>query len=144
MLQKWVLTEPRFYQKNNSLTIRTISHPELTALRELFYRDRKKIIPETIESFLKDPLVIAVWFMDDGNAVIREAKLCGYHINSQSFTHEENILLSSILHRLYAMESVVERNHNKFRLAIWKKNSREILKDMIRPYVLGSMKYKLG
>ncbi|MEN9524540.1 MAG: endonuclease family [Candidatus Parcubacteria bacterium] len=42
ILKQWILSEPRFYSKNNSLTIHTISHPELTGLHGIFYRDNKK------------------------------------------------------------------------------------------------------
>src|SRR3989344_1626241 len=100
VLQNWILTKPRFYARNNSLTIQTISHPELTSLHEMFYKEKKKIIPEQIESFLKDPLIMAVWFMYDGNAVRNRSELSGYNINSQSFSRDENILLSRILKKL--------------------------------------------
>src|SRR3989338_5236170 len=35
-------------------------------LQRLFYVDSKKLIPTNISSILKDPLTLAVWFMDDG------------------------------------------------------------------------------
>ncbi|OHA26448.1 MAG: hypothetical protein A3C06_02615 [Candidatus Taylorbacteria bacterium RIFCSPHIGHO2_02_FULL_46_13] len=143
-LKKWILTKPRFYERNNSLTIRTISHPELTKLRNVFYEEKRKIVPKSIVDYLQNPLIIAVWFMDDGNAVIRNGKLCGYHINSQSFDWEENKLLAKALEDLHGIKSVIERNHNKPRLAIWRKDSRLKLRNLIKPYILEDMKYKLG
>ncbi|MEK7390763.1 MAG: hypothetical protein AAB635_01345 [Patescibacteria group bacterium] len=144
LLKSIILSKPRFYLKNNSLTIRTISHSELTQLRSTFYKNTKKVIPATIKDFLKDPLVIAVWFMDDGNKVVQKGKLTGYHINSQSFSFKENKLLSSCLHELYGIESIVEKNHNGYRLAIWKKVSRLKFRDLIKPHLLESMMYKIG
>ena len=127
-----------------SLTIRTISHPELTALRSIFYPQGKKIIPHNINDFIEDPLVIAVWFMDDGNAQIRKGKLCGYNINSQSFTYDENLSVLKALNDLYSIECTLEKNHGKFRIGIYRQNSRETFKRLINAHVLQSMKYKLG
>lgn len=107
ILKQCILSEPRFYDGNKSLTIRTISHPELTMLRNIFYPNGKKIIPLNIIEYIENPLTIAIWFMDDGNAVLRKKKLCGYHINSQSFTYDENHLISKVLNDLYSIESIL-------------------------------------
>ena len=144
VLKKLVLTEPRYYDRTKSLAFRTISHPELTMLRNIFYPNGKKIIPLNIKDFIEDPLTIAVWFMDDGNASFRKNKLCGYNINSQSFTYEENLLISKVLNDLYSIECIIEKNHGKFRIAIYRRNSREMFKRLVEPYMLESMKYKLG
>lgn len=144
ILKNYILSEPRFYARNNSMTIRTISHRELTILRNIFYPNGKKMIPLNIKEFIENPLTLAVWFMDDGNAVIRKNKLYGYHINSQSFTYNENHLISKVLNDLYGIESTVEKNHRKYRIAVYKRNSREIFRKLISSYVLKSMLYKLG
>lgn len=144
ILKNYIISGPRFYAKNNSLTIRTISHPELTELRRLFYSNKQKIVPERVREFLEDPFVLAVWFMDDGNAVMRKGKLCGYHLNSQSFSFQENLFLSDSLKELYGIESVLERNHGRCRLAIWKSESRTRLRALLQPLVIPVMSYKLG
>lgn len=144
ILKNYILSEPRFYERNNSLTIRTISHLELTDLRKLFYQNKQKIVPERIREFLEDPIVLAIWFMDDGNAVMRKGKLCGYHINSQSFSFQENMFLSDSIKELYDIESVLEKNHGRYRLAIWRNESRIRFKTLLQPQVIPSMLYKLG
>ncbi|MDP3996337.1 MAG: hypothetical protein Q8P86_01430 [bacterium] len=144
VLKNYILSEPRYYDRNNSLTIRTISHSELSELRNVFYRDKQKIIPQNIQEFLKDPRVLAVWFMDDGNNVIRNGKIIGYHINTQSFTRKENKLLAKCLYAIYGIEALLERNHKRYRLAIWKRDSRLKIRNLVKPYVLESMQYKLG
>lgn len=40
--------------------------PEIGKLRSVFYPDGKKQIPADIATFLKEPLALAVWYMDDG------------------------------------------------------------------------------
>ena len=144
VLKNFILTEPRFYSRNNSLTIRTISHRELTQFRDIFYVKNRKIIPSIIRDYLKDALVIAIWFMDDGNKVVQGGRLKGYHFNSQSFTYDENRTLSLHLKDLHDIESIVEKNHDGYRLAIWKKESRLRLKELIQPYVIKDMLYKIG
>lgn len=144
LLKQWILSEPRYYEKNNSLTIRTISHPELTRLREIFYEGKRKIIPKNISEFIKNPLVLAIWFMDDGNVVINRGKLRGYHLNTQSFTYSENSLLVETLKNYYCINPSIEKNKNSYRLAIYKKESREIFRNLVNDYLLPSMKYKLG
>jgi hypothetical protein len=43
VFREWVLTEPKLDKWNNSFQFRTISHREITGLRDKFYKDGKKI-----------------------------------------------------------------------------------------------------
>ncbi len=144
-LKSLVLTGPQHYGRTNSVWFRTISHPDLTKLHEIFYRDGKKIIPEdVIVAFLSNPITVAVWFMDDGNAVMRKGKLCGYHLNTQSFTRGENELLAEVFLALYEISCTVEKNHGYYRLAIWQEPSRKKFSHLIQEYILPSLKYKIS
>lgn len=144
MLKDFVLTKPQVYEKTKSISFRTISHNKFTEFYKLFYSFGKKVIPRNIKELIKNPLTIAIWFMDDGNAIIRKGVLRGYHLNSQSFTLSENKLLSECLYTLYKIESVMEQNHKNYRLAVWKEDSRKKFKNLIAPYIIASMKYKIG
>ena len=138
-----VPTPPKYQSKNKSWRFRTISHPELTEIGKLFYRNRIKVVPKEIASLLT-PLGLAVWFMDDGNAVIRRGKLCGYNLNTQSFAKEENELLAEVFSALYNISCIVEKNHGYYRLAIWQAASRRKFSDLIQEHILPSMKYKIS
>src|ERR1043166_4280781 len=105
VLKSLVLTEPQHYGRTNSVWFRTISHPELTTLHKMFYRDGKKIIPKNIESFLSNPLTMAIWFMDDGNAKKVKGKVRGYHLNTQSFTVAENVVLQKALDAVWGIKA---------------------------------------
>ncbi len=144
IFKQWILSEPRFYERTRSLTIRTISHPGLTTLRKIFYEGKTKIIPKNIFELMKNPITLAVWFMDDGNKIIKNGKLSGYHLNTQSFTYDENKILANTLEKLYGIDPVIEKNKNGYRLSIQKKISREIFRDVIDSFILASMKYKFG
>lgn len=94
--------------------------------------------------YLKSPLVLAVWFMDDGNAIVRANKLRGYHLNTQSFTFQENEKLSLLLKKLHGIDSTVESNNGYYRIGIWQQSSREKFSGLIQAYIVPSMRYKLG
>lgn len=57
---------------------------------DYFYPERKKIIPHNIQSFLHDPLSLAVWFMDDG---YKRSDCNALRLGTDSFTKDEQYLL---------------------------------------------------
>lgn len=143
ILKNWVISEPHYQAVNRSLRFRTVSHPILSDLRSQFYRDGVKIVPDNVEEFLEKPLVLATWFMDDGNAIIRKGKLSGWHINSHSFTEMENKKLAQILKNIYSLSVALESNHKKQRIRI-NKSSYLLFMKAIKDSVIDSMQYKLG
>lgn len=145
LLRPWILTPPRYYGKNKSVSIRTVSHPRLSELQKEFYRGKKKIIPQDIAKYFINPLTIAVWFMDDGNiAKNGVGKVRGYYLNSQSFTMRENMLLIKVLADLYQIKAIIETNHGKPRIGIFAKDSREKFKNLIKNLILRDLRYKIG
>jgi hypothetical protein len=144
VLKPIVLTPPQHYERTRSVWFRTISHTELSKLHEIFYREGKRIVPEIISTYLVNPLTIAVWFMDDGNVVRKNGKVYGYHLNTQSFSLEENELLVEAMNTVYGIRCTIERNHEYYRLAIYQKFARDAFAELIRELVLPSMAYKIG
>ncbi len=144
VLKPLVLTPPQYYNKTRSVWFRTISHSELSELHQIFYRDGKKVIPETIAEYLSHPITLATWFMDDGNIQRKQGKVSGYNLNTQSFSENENVLLAETLNRIYGICCKLERNHTYYRLAIYQRPSREIFANLVREHILPSMRYKLG
>ncbi len=142
-LKPFVLTEPRWYERTQSYTIGTISHSEITKLYSVFYPKGKKIVPETIGDYIKSPLVLAVWFMDDGNLASSYGIIRGYHLNTQSFSFKENERLSVMLKTNFGIDCTIQKNHDYFRLFI-RAGSRERFKNLIKNQLIESMRYKLG
>ena len=143
MLKSWILTPPRYYLKTNSLAIRTVSHPELSVFRSVFYKEGKKTIPSNVGEYLVNPLTLAVWFMDDGNAVKHNEETYGYHLNTQSFTKSENEFLAGILQGMFGIKCTIQENHRKSRIYIGSKDRRKFA-SLIETFVIPSMQYKLG
>lgn len=142
LLSDWVLTEPKEQLVNHSIRFRTISHPELTKFRKLFYRGSKKIVPENIAEHL-DPLALAVWFMDDGDKSTHGSKTDGYHINTQSFSSSENQFLLTVLKEKFGINGTVQSNNGYKRLYVLSR-SKDLFKNIVAPHVLPEMQYKLG
>jgi hypothetical protein len=144
LLKDFVSSKPRFHNATKSVLFSTISHPEISELAGIFYRGKIKILPKNISEFISNPMILAVWFMDDGNAIVRNGKTYGYHLNTQSFTKDENEDISYVLRKIYGIESLLEKNHGKYRLRIMKKLSRDKFREVVEDHILDSMKYKLG
>ena len=143
-LKPFVLTPPWLYKPVQSLKVRTISHSELTKMRSIFYINGKKVLPSNIESIMNDTLALAVWFMDDGNIVKRNGKVTGYNLNTQSFSKQESETIIRLFKKLYDITFLLDKNKNAYRLAVWRKQSRETFRDLIKKHIIPSMQYKLG
>jgi hypothetical protein len=141
-LQQWFASAPRDYHKAQSIVARSISHLEFTTLRALFYRGKRKIIPERFHTFL-NPLSLAVWFMDDGNKRKQYGKVYGYHLNTQSFSESENRLILSVLSEKFDIPAMMHRNHDRFRIYIGARG-KDRFRSIVEPLIIPSMQYKLS
>lgn len=137
ILKPFVLTMPTYQLKNKSWRFRTISHPELTEIGKLFYRDRQKIVPQEIVCLL-EPIGLAVWFMDDG----ARHPSGGYLINTQSFTYSECVILRDALAKKFnIIHTTMHKDHNGWRLYI-QVSSAERFRQIVRPFMLDILMYK--
>lgn len=138
IFESFVLSPPRYDKYNNSWTFRTVSHPEFTAYYKLFYPDGKKQITKKIREFLSNPLVVAVWYMDDGSCDSN-----GYILNTQSFTREENELLQFLLQDIHGLHVRLHRDKDYWRLYLSGKDMQKF-REIVEPYILSSFDYKLN
>lgn len=113
----------------------TIQHPELTQLHSIFYRNGKKIIPQGI---VLDPIMVAVWYMDDGSKC-RESDV---YFNTQQFSQEDQMILSKLLEKMN-IETSLNKDKTYSRLRV-KKTSLPALWRLLNPNVIPSMYYKLS
>lgn len=136
LISSFVNSKPK--RSGKAYYFRTVSHPLLNKLRRLFYNDRRKIIPK---SFLKknfDSFALAIWIMDDGAADKKQLR-----INTQCFSLEENLWLIKFLQAKFGINSTVNVDREKYRLRI-AGSSMNLLKELITPYIIPSMLYKLS
>lgn len=125
--------DKRFKNPNyKSFSFRLKTNPELNKFYYSFYSNKLKFIPDDLS--LLSPLAIAIWFMDDGNK-----NKDSYTIATHSFTKECLIKLSKYLYDKYDIETTIQKSNALY----IKANSRKLLTNLISPYVINSMKYKL-
>ena len=121
----------------------------LGTFRSKFYSTTtgKKIIPIEIRDLLKNPISLAVWYMDDGNLDKRNK----YHFNSSiasyCFTFEECNTLKETLKENFDLNTSV--NQTTMRGKIYpriyiRSDSMEKFINVIRPHILPVFKYKIG
>ena len=151
LLRPLVFTEPKISYRYDlvkgkypkSWWFRTVRHPLLTEIYDLFYerdgyRTGRKIVPETIEHELT-PLGLAAWVMDDGS--YSQGKI---DISTYSFELSEINLLGAVLSKKFGVTSNFYKDRDKgYRMYCNTAETQKLIK-IITPYVIDSMKYKIG
>lgn len=105
-------------------------------IHKMFYPDKKKILPKNIGEMLT-PLVLAIWFMDDG-CLFQKTMI----FNSQSFSLEEQKRLISIMKDKFSVNLSIQKDRRNFRLITGRAESLKLSK-IIQPYIIESMKCKI-
>lgn len=131
----------------NSVTCRIDSktHKYFTKLYNLFYPNKKKILPmDYLDKYL-DIIGLAIWFMDDGCTSWRKqyGTIKMLEIATQSFTKEEVEYLQSLLVRKFNIYTTISE-HRGYRIRIYGENARNFI-NIIKPivYNIPCMKYKV-
>lgn len=151
ILKNLVLTPPRLSYRTTpegirykkSWWFRTLRHPVLTEIYNQFYtkdsyRCGRKIVPDSLVDDM-NPFVMAVWFMDDGS--YNQEKI---DISTYSFTLKEIEKLCGIIKKKFNITFLYYKDRDKgYRIYCNKKESQKLI-DLICPYVIKTMRYKIG
>ena len=122
----------------SAISFTTMQLPYFNAYKELFYSSNKKLVPNNIHELLT-PQGLAYWIMDDGS---KQGK--GLHISVYAFTNDDVDKLMFTLQDKFNLKCSIHYNkNNKPRIYIFKE-SMSHLTDMIKPYFVSDMLYKLG
>lgn len=138
MLQTFCKSGPKSRKGNGTriaYRFNTRQHPEITELYNSFYTEGKKSIPDDL---VLDPLMLAVWFMDDGS-LCRESDV---YLNTQQFVRHDQECLQAMLETI-GVESSLNKDKEYERIRI-KKSSIQYLFEIISPHIIPSMTYKIG
>lgn len=121
----------RIYQsfRGNSKT-----HGVFTELFNLLYPNNKKTITQEYLNKINHPIALAYWFMDDGTYRGTFA--------TNSFSETEVDLLIQWLSKKWEIICTKQKNLTNFVIKI-SASSRKKFDEMITPYVISSLKYKL-
>ena len=108
-------------------------NPVLTQLQERFYKDKVKIIPKDIAKDFND-ISLAYLFMDDGSHHKN-----GYYISLCNFTKDELQMFVDMLKDKFDLKCSI---HSQRAIYIWKQSVTKF-NQLVEPYILPSMQYKL-
>lgn len=109
--------------------------PELSKFHQLFYGGGRKAIPDGL---VLDPIMLAVWYMDDGSRCSDE----NYYLNTQQYSLKDQQKLADMLRGL-GLETRLNRDKTYWRLRFIVASIAR-LKELIRPHIIPSMYYKLS
>ena len=108
--------------------------PKLTALYELFYKKKRKVIPNTLTL---NPMILAVWFMDDGS----RSRSTDVYLNTQQFSVSDQKKLVRALKKL-GLEATLNKDKSYYRLRFLK-HSLPKLRSLLTEGIIPSMRYKI-
>ena len=126
----------RFY---DSFRVYTRTDPMFEEYWNTFYLNKKKIIPLHIQSILKNPLSLAVWFMDDG---YKRNDCNALRLNTDSFTKSEQEMLQSALEDNFGIDTTLHKKGKYWNIYIPERESRKFI-DMVKPYIIPKLTYKI-
>lgn len=113
----------------------TQQHLGLTKLFKMFYKNGKKIIPS---SLVLNPIILAVWYMDDGS----KSRKHDVYLNTQQFSINcQKILLNKL--RDLGLKARLNKDKKYYRIRFLKESVKDFNR-VIYPHIIKSMQYKLS
>ena len=112
----------------------------LTKYYKLFYKNNEKVLPDV----KLEPQGLAILYMDDGSF---DKNTNSIYISLCNFTKKENLQFIKRLNRDFNLDCSLMlkgKKNNKYYHIYVKANSRAKFKNIVRPYLIDSMKYKIG
>jgi hypothetical protein len=118
------------------------SSPFLGKLRKVFYPNGRKAIPSDLGKFIRHPLSLAVWYMDDGYYSRKEDDKTAYLYLGKVTEREAKTVQKTLEENFSLKTSVVDKKLKGMALRFFAEDSRR-LADLIKPYILSEFFYKL-
>lgn len=117
----------------------TWTYTSFNWIHDLWYKNNKKCVPECIGQYLT-PLALAIWIMDDGTKIGGSLKF-----STNSFSYNECLILVKVLNDNFSIKASVQSAGSKdqYIIYIWKESMNN-LRNIVSPYIIPEMKYKLN
>lgn len=149
LFEKWVRTAPVIRSREvlfrgkikcyERIGFATLSTGSFRFYAQQFYQDGKKIVPKLIHRWLT-PRAMAVWYMDDGSIKSNEHK--SVFLNTHSFQDIDLNRLQQALESQYGIKSTLRIQKGGKQIYLLSETVKVFLQ-LINPYILESMRYKL-
>lgn len=118
----------------------TWTYDQFNIIHALWYSDGKKILPYSFKEYFT-PLTLAIWIMDDACKSSSGLKLS----TNNNFSKEEIDYLILLLKDIYNIDSKRHSTGSKNQYCIYIiDESMPKLVNIVKPYIIPSMKYKFG
>ena len=132
LLKRICISKIQYVNSHSSFRFGTVGHPYITFLRQIWYQSTKQVV----KGFMLSPLMIAVWFMDDGTKHRDTIDISVHNFSKKSIDLLRKQLLS------FGIGTTVNSDSKGTRLYILKKSYNNF-KKLVSPYILRCMAYKL-
>ena len=119
----------------------TYSYIELDEQRKRWYPNGKKIVPKDVRL---TPIVLAQWYMGDGNLELKRKASYRITFCTDSFTKEENNFLANILKEKYGYTLIVRRYKKEKGYRIFMSRQDDVKDFLLKtsPYKVSCFDYK--
>ena len=122
----------------SSITFTTMQLPCFNVFKDMFYLVNVKKVPSNIYNLLT-PRGLAFWIMDDGSK-----HGTGLHLSVYAFTNEDVDKLMFTLQDKFNLRCSIHYNRDKKPRIYIFNESMDNLRNMVKPYFINEMLYKLG
>jgi len=114
----------------------TWTYTSFNWIHDIWYKDGIKRIPDCIGEYLT-PLALAILIMDDGSKV-------GLKFCTNSFTYNDCLKLILVLNDNFNIKASIQSTGSKdqYIIYVWKQSMNN-LRDIVLPYIIPEMKYKI-
>lgn len=130
---------PIFDKTYQYIRAQSYSNSEFGKLYQLFYNNGQRVIPERIKLLLRDPLALAVWFMDDGYYYGRDKMAYIYLPKYDQISI--NFLLSALQENFDLFPTLKIKKRGEYVLVFPVKETEKLMK-LIRRFLIPTMVYK--
>ena len=138
--------KPKYLERIHPISRRKYSYwrhqsqstPYLGKLRNIFYPDGKKKIPEDLEKYLTPPM-LAVWYMDDGYYYLRDR--CSY-LYLGNVSQGEAEIVTQVLLKKFDIVTRIKQKKKGYAIYFSPKETQK-LKNLIKNHILHQFNYKL-
>ena len=95
-------------------------------------------MPKCIDQYLT-PLALAIWIMDEG---VKVGKI--FKLGTNSFSYNDCLLLIKALNNNFNIKASIQSsgNQDQYLIYIWKESMTNLI-NIVSPYIIPEMKYKL-
>ncbi len=124
----------------HAIDFSTRTHPVFNYYRNLFYKDGRKIVNQSILNQL-NPRSLAYWICDDGSYDNTQGYIV---LCTNSYTLEGHKLMKEFFKEKFNLDPTIGFRDKKYYYLRFKQEDSRKLIEVIRPFMPDCMKYKIG